>query len=81
MDVLQKVCGIGINDRRYRHKLKRKLKERFPHRLLFLITKLNTAEIVVSAKNVSSYVLSDDKNCVVETGKCLREDILHYCEK
>ena len=41
------------------------MKERFPHQLLFLITKFNTAEIVVSAKNVSSYVLSDDKRCAV----------------
>ena len=70
-----------MNDTRYRHKLKKKLKERFPHQLLFLITKINTAEIVASAKNVSSYVLSDDKSCVVEAAKCLREDILHYCEK
>ena len=70
-----------MNDRRYRHKFKKKLKERFPHQLLFLITKLNTAEIAVSAKNVSSYVLSDDKNCVAEAAKCLREDILHYCGK
>ena len=54
------------------------MKERFPHQLLFLITKFNTAEIVFSAKNVSSYVLSDDKRCAE---KCLREDILHYCEK
>ena len=44
-----------MNDRRSRHKLKKKLKERFPHQLLFLATKLNTAEIVVSAK----YILSE----------------------
>ena len=80
MDVLQKSYGIGMNDRRYRHKLKRKVKERFPHQLLFLTTKLNTAEIVVSAKNVSSYVLSDDKSCADEAAKCLGEDILRYCE-
>ena len=55
MDILQKVYGIGVNDRRYRHKLKKKLKERFPDQFLFLTTKLNTAEIVVSAKKVSSW--------------------------
>ena len=70
-----------MNDKQYRHKLKKKLKEWFPHQLLFLITKLNTAEIVVSAKNVSSYVLSDDKSCAVEAEKRLQEDILNYCKK
>ena len=55
MDVLQKIYRIVMNDRRSRHKLKKKLKERFPHQLLFLATKLNTAEIVVSAK----YILSE----------------------
>ena len=67
--------------RRYRHKLKKKLNERFPDQLLFLTAKLNTAEIVTSPKNVSSYVLSDDTSCVVEAAKCLREDILRYCEQ
>ena len=46
--ILQK---IDMTDRRCRYKLKKKL---FPGRLLFLSTKLNTTEIVVSAKNVSS---------------------------
>ena len=55
MDVLQKIYGIVMNDRRSRHKLKKKLKKRFPHQVLFLTTKLNTAEIVVSAK----YILSE----------------------
>ena len=57
MDVLQKIYGIGVNDRRSRHKLKKKLKERFPHQLLFLTIKRNTAEIVVSTKNVFSEFL------------------------
>ena len=70
-----------MNDTRYRHKLKKKLKERFPHQLMFLITKFNTAEIVVTVKNVSFYVLSDDKSYVVEAAKCLQEDILHCREK
>ena len=35
MDVLQKKYEIGVNDRRYRHKLKKKLKERFPNQLFF----------------------------------------------
>ena len=34
MDVLQKIYGIGMNDKQYRHKLDKKLKERFPHLLL-----------------------------------------------
>ena len=29
---------------------------------------------------MSSYTLSDDTSCVVEAAKCLREDILRYCE-
>ena len=49
--------------------------------MLFLTIKLNTVETVVSAENLSSYVLSNDTSCVVEAGKCLREDILHYCEQ
>ena len=81
MDDLKKNYRIVMNDRRYRHKLKKKLNERFPDQLLFLTTKLNTAEIVTSPKNVSYYVLSDDTSCVVEAAKCLREDILRYCEQ
>ena len=49
--------------------------------MLLLTTKIYTAETVVSAKNVSSYVLTGDTSCVVETGKCLREDILGCCEQ
>ena len=45
-----------MNDRLYRHKLKKKLKKSLPDQLLFLTTKFNTAEIVVSAKNVSSFI-------------------------
>ena len=56
MEVLQKIYGIGMNDRRYRRKLKNKLKKPFPDQLLFLTTKFNTAEIVLSAKNVSSFI-------------------------
>ena len=56
MEVLQKIYGIGMNDRLYRHKLKKKLKKPLPDQLLFLTTKFNTAEIVVSAKNVSSFI-------------------------
>ena len=56
MEVLQKIYGIGMNDRRYRRKLKKKLKKPFPDQLLFLTTKFNTAEIVLSAKNVSSFI-------------------------
>ena len=56
MEVLQKIYGIGMNDRRYRQKLKKKLKKPLPDPLLFLTTKFNTAEIVVSAKKVSSFI-------------------------
>ena len=28
-----------------------------------------------------SYVLPDDTSCAVEAAKCLREDILRYCEQ
>ena len=56
MEVLQKIYGIGMNDRLYRHKLKKNLKKPLPDQLLFLTTKFNTAEIVVSAKNVSSFI-------------------------
>ena len=70
MDALQKIYGIGINDWRYRYKLKKKPMEWFPNKLLFLTTKRNTTEILVSAKDVS-YVLSDDTSCVVEFAKCL----------
>ena len=56
MEVLQKIYGIGMNDRLYRHKLKKKLKKPLLDQLLFLTTKFNTAEIVVSAKNVSSFI-------------------------
>ena len=56
MEVLQKIYGIGMNDRRYRRKLKKKFKKPFPDQLLFLTTKFNTAEIVLSAKNVSSFI-------------------------
>ena len=69
-----------MNNRRYRHKLKKKRKERFSDQLLFLTTKLNTAEIAVSAINMSSYVLPDDTSCVAETARCLREDVLRYHE-
>lgn len=67
----KKKYGIGMNDRRFRHKLKKKPKERFPDELLFLTTKLNTADTVVSAKNASSYVLLDDTSCVVEAANTL----------
>ena len=30
---------------------------------------------------MSSYTLSDDTSCVVEAAKCLRENILRYCEQ
>ena len=56
MEVFQKIYGIGMNDRQYRHKLKKKLKKPFPDQLLFLTTKFNTAKIVVSAKKVSSFI-------------------------
>ena len=79
--ILQKIYGIGVNERRYRHKLTKRLKERFPDQLLFLATKLNTMEIVVRRRNVSSYVLSDDASCVVVAAKCLQEDILRCCEQ
>ena len=52
-----------MNGRRYQQKLKKELKEWFPDQLLLLTTKLNTAEIVVSVKNGSSDVLSDDTSC------------------
>ena len=45
------------------NKNKEELKEWFPDQLLLLTTKLNTAEIVVSVKNGSSDVLSDDTSC------------------
>ena len=48
---------------------------------MFLTTDLNTIETVVSAKNTSAYVLSDDTSCGVDAGKILREDILSYCEQ
>ena len=79
MDVLQKIYGIGMNDRHYRHKLGKKTQGTVSTSTVVLNN--NTAEVVVSAKNVSSYVLSDDKSCVVEAAKCLREDILRYCER
>ena len=59
-----------MNDRQYQHKLDK----------LLLTTKLNTAEILVNAKNVS-YVLSDETSCVVEVAKCLERDFLRYCEQ
>ena len=63
MDSFQKISRTGMNVRRYQQKLKKELKEWFPDQLLLLTTKLNTAEIVVSVKNGSSDVLSDDTSC------------------
>ena len=80
LDALQKIYGIGINDWRYRYKLKKKPMEWFPNKLLFLTTKRNTTEILVSAKDVSSYVLSDDTSCVVEFAKCLHTNFLQCQE-
>lgn len=48
---------------------------------MFLTTDLNTVGTVVSAKNASSYILSDDTSSGVDAGKILREDILRYCEQ
>ena len=71
MFVLRKIHETDINDRQNQHNLKKKLKEWFPDLLLFLTTKTDTAETVVIAKNVSSYVFTDNKSCVIETGEML----------
>ena len=68
MFVLRKIHETDINDRQNQHNLKKKLKGRFPDLLLFLTTKTDTAETVVIAKNVNSYVFTDNTSCVIEAG-------------
>lgn len=81
MDVLQKMYGIGMNDTRYRNKLKNKIWETFPCQLLFLTTKLKTAEVVLSAKNAGSYTLPNKEASINSAAESLREDIIKYSKE
>ena len=72
---------IGVNDTRYRSKVKKKIQQTFPDQLLFLTAKLNTPEVVLSAKHVASHTLSNKEAGIIYAAESLREDILKYSKE
>lgn len=81
MEVLQKLYGIGMNDTRYRNKLKNKIQEIFQDHLLFLTVKSNTAEFVTGAKYAGYNTLPNNKASIISVSQSLREDIMNYSKE
>ena len=47
MIVLQEIYGAGMQDKRYREKLKKGIEERFSDQLIFVAAKINNPEVVI----------------------------------
>ena len=81
MNVLQEIYDIGMMEKRYRGKLKKRIDERFPDQLIFVIAKENNSEVVISNQVFQDTIHhSVNKNTTVEKAAYLiREDIRNQC--
>ena len=81
MNVLQEIYGIGMGDKRYRGKLKKRIEERFPDQLIFVKAQVNNPEVVKSNQVFQNTIHhSVHKNTTVEKAASLiRDDIRNQC--
>jgi len=77
MTELHEIYGLGVGDKRYRGKLKKRIEERFPDDLIFVTAKVNNPEVVISQQVFKNSIHhSIDRNAtVVEAASLIREDI------
>ena len=81
MNVLQEIYGIGMGDKRYRAKLKKRIEQRLSDQLIFITAKVNNPEVVRSNQVFHDTIHhSVNKNTAVEkAGSLIRENIRDQC--
>ena len=81
MNVLQEIYDIGMGDKRYRGKLKKRIEERFSDQLIFVTAQVNNPEVVKSNQVFQNTIHhSVHKNTTVEKAASLiRDDIRNQC--
>ena len=81
MNVMQEIYSIGMRDKRYQGKLKKRIEKQFPVQLIFVTAKVNNPEVVISNMVFQDTIhYSVNKNKTVEKAASLiREDIKDQC--
>ena len=77
INALQEIYGIGMGDKKYWGKSKKRIEKQFPDQLIFVTAKVNIPEVVRSNQVFQDTILhSVNKNTAVEkAASSIREDI------
>lgn len=84
MSMLHEAMEIGVGDRRYRHRLKEKLKETYGDSLLFVTVESNKPQIVINAaslnqpKPLSQFLKMNEEQTIKQAAVILRQHILDF---
>ena len=81
MNVIQKIYDFGVDDSRYRNKLKKSLQNYFKESISFIKSTTKTCEIVIPTACIDASAIKHNKMSTVQTAaNYIREDILNKLE-
>ena len=81
MNVIHKIHNLGVDESRYRNKLKKRLQNYFKERISFITPTTKAFEIVIPAACIYASAISHNKMSTVQTAaNYIREDILNKVE-
>ena len=81
MSLIHEIFGVHSQDRRYRNKIKIRIQDLFPEKLLFLSIGKNEPEVVIRKDGINSHtVLNSPERIVKEAAELLRSNIIEYAQ-
>ena len=81
MNVIHKICDSGVDDSRYRNKLKKRLQNYFKERTSFTKPTTKACEIVIPTACIDASAINHNKMSTVQAAaNYIREDILNKLE-
>ena len=81
MSLIHEIYGAHLQDKRYRNKIKIRILDLFPEKLLFLSIGKKEPEVVISKDGINSHtVLNSPERIVKKAAELLRSDILEYAQ-
>ena len=81
MNKLHEIYKLRLDDTRYRHKLKLRLNETFPEKIMFLQPNNRCPDVVIACDSIEEVLttITHPQTCIKSAAATLRADILSYC--
>ena len=81
MNVIHKICDLGVDDSRYRNKLKKRLQNYFKERISFIKPTTKACEVVIPTACIDASAINHNKMSTVQAAaNYIRGDILNKLE-